>query len=392
MLRNFLFLVSFLSFATCLFAYEVQLLSAVKKDTPIADAEVIFQKSGETSIKTFSNVQGKAFFEGFGGKDDGDVMMLVKKPGFSTFVAKCPCDGLTYALSPNMTNLDGLRIVLTWGKTPHDLDSHLAYPGNHINFQKREGRNANLDVDDTDSYGPETITITKKEVGKRYVYAVNNYSDRMNTDTKRLGNSGARVNVYIGQTLVRTYYAEPNKKGNVWIVLGIDENGAFQDINSYVDIKNSNTQVKQILNEMVASGNFQVSTFSPERIARAKQYNKKGEEEYHKGNLETAMYLFQDAVDSYASYGQAYSNLGLTYQKLNREAEALWANRKAIELASGGNKKTVKASSYYNIAKIYESKGEWQEALTNYESALANKEHSAYRKGIQRMREKLSTR
>lgn len=390
MIKKILFLFSFLSLANGLFAYEVQLLSAVKKDTSVADAEVIFQKSGETSIKRFSNAQGKVIYEGFDGREDADVMMLVKKPGFSTFVAKCPCDGLTYALSPNMTNLDGLRIVLTWGKTPSDLDSHLAYPSNHISFQKRKGTNANLDVDDTTSYGPETITVTKKEVGKRYIYAVNNYSNCIDIGSQTLGNSGARVNVYIGQTLVRTYYAEPNKVGNIWVVFGIDENGAFQDINSYLDVRKSHIEIQPILSEMVTHGNYQVSSFSSEQIARAKQYNQQGEKQYHKGNLEDAMYLFQNAVNTYASYGQAYSNLGLTYQKLNREAEALWANRKAIELASGGNKKTVQASSYYNIAKIYESKGAWQEALKNYESALANKEHSAYRKGIERMREKLS--
>ena len=72
------------------------------------------------------------------------------------------------------------------------------------------------------------------------------------------------------------------------------------------------------------------------------------------------MYAFQDAVNLYPSFGQAYSNLGLTYQKLDRTAEALWANRKAIELASGNTKARVQASSYYNIARIYEASGRWR--------------------------------
>ncbi len=31
-------------------------------------------------------------------------------------------------------------------------------------------RIANLDVDDTDSYGPETVTISKKHFGESYIY------------------------------------------------------------------------------------------------------------------------------------------------------------------------------------------------------------------------------
>lgn len=68
---------------------------------------------------------------------------------------------MTYAISPVMTNLDGMRVVLSWGEKPFDLDSHLIFPGGHIYFDSKEGTDANLDVDDTDSYGPETVTISK---------------------------------------------------------------------------------------------------------------------------------------------------------------------------------------------------------------------------------------
>jgi hypothetical protein len=69
---------------------------------------------------------------------------------------------MTYALSPAMRNLDGMRIVLTWGERPADLDSHITYPGNHIFFRSKKGTDANLDVDDTTSFGPETITLERK--------------------------------------------------------------------------------------------------------------------------------------------------------------------------------------------------------------------------------------
>lgn len=383
-------LVAFSLLSVNILAGEIQLLSAVKKDTPIANAEVIFQKTGETSVKTFSNSQGKVFYDGFRGIDSSDTMMLIKKPGFSTLVAKCPCDGLTYALSPNMQNLDSLRVVLTWGRSPADLDSHLSYPGNHIFFGSQVGTQANLDVDDTDSFGPETITINQKQVGKKYIYAVHDYSNAINPNDNALGFSGATVNIYIGQTLVRTYQSTPHRIGNIWIVFGIDENGVLHDINSYMGTSNSSEGVKSILSEMVNIGRFQVqSSVSRIDISKTEALNEQGEQQYHQGHLENAMYFFQDAINLSPNYGQAYSNLGLTYQKLGREAEALWANRKAIELASGSTRNTVQASSYYNIAKIYESRFQWQAALNNYQNALAKKEHPAYRQGIARMQAKL---
>jgi tetratricopeptide (TPR) repeat protein len=369
-------------------AGEIQILSAVKKDKTISGAEVILQKAGESSKVSHSGSNGLAKLSGF--SDTRDTTLIIKKSGYSTLVAQCPCDGLTYALSPNMSNLDGMRAVLTWGRNPSDLDSHLAYQNNHIFFHEKRGDKAHLDVDDIDSFGPETITIVKKKQGQKYLYAVHNYSKGTTASSKGLGISGATVRVYIGQTLVRTYKATPQKIGNIWVVFGIDENGAFKDINSYLGTKKSSDGVKEVMRDILGASSFSSdSVVSASQKAQAKELNRKGEKAYHNKELESAMYLFQDAINLYPEYGQAYSNLGLTFQKLHRDAEALWANRKAIERASGSRAKTVKASSYYNIAKVYESQGKWEDALSNYENALYNKEHSAYHKGIKRMKKKL---
>jgi tetratricopeptide (TPR) repeat protein len=371
-----------------LMAEEIQILSAVKKDKTISGAEVILQKAGESSKKIYSKSNGIAQYSGF--SDTKDTTLIIKKAGYSTLVAQCPCNGLTYALSPNMSNLDGMRAVLTWGRNPSDLDSHLAYQNNHIFFREKRGDKAHLDVDDIDSFGPETITIVKKKQGQKYLYAVHNYSKGTTASSKGLGVSGATVRVYIGQTLVRTYRATPEKIGNIWVVFGVDENGAFRDINSYLGTKSSSNGVKKIMKDILNAGDFSSdSVVSASQKSQAKELNRKGEQAYHAKQLEQAMYLFQDAINLYPEYGQAYSNLGLTFQKLHRDAEALWANRKAIERASGSRAKTVRASSYYNIAKVYESQGRWADALINYENALSNKEHPAYHKGIERMKQKL---
>ena len=109
------------------------------------------------------------------------------------------------------------------------------------------------------------------------------------------------------------------------------------------------------------------------------------------GRLDEAIAACRRAIQLKPGNAQAYSNLGLSYQKLGRPAEALWANRKAIALASGGTAPTVRASSYYNIARIYEEAGKWAEALASFERAKQNKPRPPYDEGIARMKAKLQT-
>ena len=384
------FFISFLLLCSSIevFAENIQILSAVKKDKTIKNAEVILQKSGKTSKVTYSKSNGQSTFNGFG--DTQESTLIIKKSGYSTLVAQCPCDGLTYALSPNMKNLDGLRAVLTWGKNPADLDSHLAYKNNHIFFESKKGTKAHLDVDDTTSYGPETITIVQRQEGKAYLYSVHDYTHKTKNASKSLSASGATVHVYIGQTLMRTYKVKPRKVGNIWVVFVIDEEGVFHDIDAYLGTTKSSKGVKKIMKDILTSRDFaSQSTISNVDKSRAESLNDEGERAYHKKKYESAMYKYQSAININPSYGQAYSNLGLVFQRLKRNAEAIWANKKAIELASGVRTKEIKASSYYNIAKVYERQRAYAKALKSYKSALENKEHPAYHKGIKRMNKKL---
>ncbi|MBA4382487.1 MAG: hypothetical protein C0406_07975, partial [Sideroxydans sp.] len=145
---------------------NVQVLSATIKDQRIEGASVILQKNGEQSVNATSDIQGHAVLNpSFA--DDPSALLIIKKAGYSNLVVKCPCSGMTYAISTVMNNLDGMRIVLNWGELPSDLDSHLIFPSNHIYFNSKTGStssDAKLDVDDTTSYGPETITIEKKHI------------------------------------------------------------------------------------------------------------------------------------------------------------------------------------------------------------------------------------
>jgi uncharacterized protein YfaP (DUF2135 family) len=79
-----------------------------------------------------------------------------------------------------------ITIVLTWGATPSDLDSHLTgpIPGGSSRFHAYFDNEAPvpyaaLEIDDTNGFGPETIRVSPVSglfVPGEYRYFVNNYS------------------------------------------------------------------------------------------------------------------------------------------------------------------------------------------------------------------------
>ncbi len=367
---------------------SMQVLSATVKSASIPGATVIIQKNGHPSQQATSDAQGgirlTTPFD-----DDNDTFLIIRKNGYSDLVVKCPCDGLSYALSPVLTELDSLRVVLSWGKDPKDLDAHMVFPGNNIYFEKMKGKDALLDVDDIDSYGPETITLLRKHHGETYVYAVHDFTNRNNPQDESLSASHARVFVYVGQSLVRTYFVPESQKGNLWTVFRITGEGDFQDINTLQGVR---VQAENVLDHVTpyATATKVVAENQARRDpARADALNKGGESAYHAGKLDTAINLFLQAIESNPEHGQAYSNLGLTYQKAGREAEGIWANRKAIALANGPNAAGVRANSYYNIGRVYEAKSQFQDALEQYELARRERQRPAYDEAIARVRARL---
>lgn len=364
---------------------RVQVLSATVKDQKIAGASVILQRNGEQSITATTDTRGQASIDA-NVLSDGASLIIIKKEGYSNLVAKCPCTDLTYALSPVMRNLDGLRVVLTWGATPRDLDSHMVYPGNHIYFRSKHGTSANLDVDDTDGYGPETVTLERKRDGETYVYAVHDYTDRDDPGTMALSQSQAKVFVYVGESLVRTYYVPRNQPGNLWTVFRITGAGEFQDVNTMRGVRVDAEDVLNTLSDIGDERNRVVAdNQAPIDSVRARAFNQSGEKAYRNGQLDEAIVLYGQAIEQDPNYGQAYSNLGLAYQKAGRSAEAIWANRKAIALASGATAATVRASSHYNIGRMYESAGQFANALENYQAAKREKNNPVYDKAIERV-------
>ena len=122
------------------------------------------------------------------------------------------------------TGSTDIRIVLTWGADPQDLDSHLTGPDGALRFHVYFANTghfssspfAGLDIDDTFSYGPETISITQMSAGN-YRYSVHDYTNRSSASSTALGNSGAVVRVYNSAGLILTR-AVPQGAGNLWTV------------------------------------------------------------------------------------------------------------------------------------------------------------------------------
>ncbi|MDO4976056.1 MAG: InlB B-repeat-containing protein [Eubacteriales bacterium] len=143
----------------------------------------------------------------------------------------------TVALTPE-TAANEYSIVLTWGSSPRDLDSHLVAnttsgSSYHVYYSNRtpSPSYANLDVDDTSSYGPETITITNFNMLRNVRYAVHDYTNRSYSSSTALANSGATVIVKRGNVALREFRV-PSGGGTEWDVFAIDASGNIIPINT----------------------------------------------------------------------------------------------------------------------------------------------------------------
>ena len=197
----------------------------------------------------------------------------------------------------------------------------------------------------------------------------------------------------------------PGKNTLEWTVFALSEEGEIQDINTMSGIVAYATDDLTTPNLLGVETGARVASGSPAIPAspvfmgagpfppaaapssEARKLNTEGESAYRRGDYARAMELFQAAIELHASYGQAYSNLGLTFQKYGRVAEALWANRKAIALASGPSAATTRAGTHFNNGRIYENARQWDDALREYVCAAREKPSATYENAIERMRD-----
>ncbi|QOY51973.1 carboxypeptidase-like regulatory domain-containing protein [Candidatus Sulfurimonas baltica] len=122
------------------------------------------------------------------------------------------------SISPILTSGE-MRIKLSWGENPSDLDSHLVKKTGdatdyHIYYSNMNNNGDSLDTDDTSSFGPETATIADVSSSSTYSYYVYHFSG-----SSTLKDSSAKVEIYYGDTT--TTYNVPNEDGEYWKVFDI---------------------------------------------------------------------------------------------------------------------------------------------------------------------------
>ena len=161
-------------------------------------------------------------------------------------------------LSPESSEVgaSNIRIVLTWGSQPRDLDSHLFGPtGTGSTFHtyysnKTYGSIVELDRDDTSSYGPETTTVKQVSDTGVYSFYVHDYTNRNLNSSTKLSNSSAKVEVYFNNQLYAQLNIPANREGTVWHVFDYDATtDTFQVVNRmyYSDNPGSLEEQSQIL-------------------------------------------------------------------------------------------------------------------------------------------------
>ena len=143
-----------------------------------------------------------------------------------------------FVISPHLETDDTLRIVLTWDEDPRDIDSHIKGTLSdgyrfHVFFHEKSAYNpdgslvANLDIDDTTSYGPETVTLHWAS-GVEYHYFVHLYAG-----WGTLSTSGAKLKIYSGATLLwEISVPEGSGSSDYWDVFTFMD-GEFTFINTF---------------------------------------------------------------------------------------------------------------------------------------------------------------
>ncbi|MUK69282.1 tandem-95 repeat protein [Aliivibrio fischeri] len=198
---------------------------------PVAGADVTLTDSAGHSYTTVTDPSGNYSVSG-PIVNQGSVTIEQEGSITSSFLVPAGEDvnGGVTAISEVLEETD-MRIVVTWGENPRDMDNHLwlydTESGgelDHIYYRDMshdlgEGNIVQQDVDDTNGGGPETITIPNYQDADMH-YSVHNYTNR-SWDVD--GVEDVQVQVFVGNTLVETFTPDlpDNPTGEHWHVFDI---------------------------------------------------------------------------------------------------------------------------------------------------------------------------
>jgi hypothetical protein len=188
--------------------------------------------SGE-GIFTYSNVPA------------GVYTFVASQTGYSEMLGIGVAIGGTTKQSPVMllppvTPPGAMVIVLTWGdcatpNVPCDLDAHLTGPKTASDTSRFQVFHASrsyvvgidtiaaLDVDDSDGRGPEVIGLRPSAVPGIYRFYVQNATNAAVPTSRALSDSaGARVDVFLDNHVIGTFFPPSGQQGTLWSVFEYD--------------------------------------------------------------------------------------------------------------------------------------------------------------------------
>lgn len=191
----------------------------------------------------------------------GQYSVILQKDGYISTSLNFTVDEDTPSstdLSMSTALAEGqMRIRLSWGLNPGDLDSHLVKKTDdtinyHIYYSNDSDYTTgdNLDLDDTDGEGPETVTIQNLDGNALYTYYVHNYDG---DHSGKIKDSGASVKISSGDTEL-TYYP-PSEEGIYWKVFEI-ENGVIIPCTSNCMAGSESSMVRSVNN--ITTGEFDI--------------------------------------------------------------------------------------------------------------------------------------
>jgi hypothetical protein len=192
-------------------------------------------KYGTPEYETTAGDNGIYSFAGLpAGQYTGQVTLDGYATGYFTLLSEGGEMGDAVIAQQNCTLVslvddEELRFVLTWGDEL-DLDVILTGPAAPRDRLKRfqvdsmDGLYsfnslvfAENKIDDVDGYGPESICLFRQVPGTYRLY-VYNFLDDFDQNNAGLSGSGARIDVYLGGTLIDTLSVPACLPGNLWKV------------------------------------------------------------------------------------------------------------------------------------------------------------------------------
>ncbi len=240
--------------AVVIVACAVLLFSVLRNTQSIDTKDMTFRISSATNLAqvggakvSFLNSQGE-YLKDENGKTltaytdekgevaatlpEGETLQIeVTAEGFIPFVGRA---AENIYICPEMTE-DTYRAVLTWSGDC-DLDAFLTLTTENgiekLHYFKSDIKNnegeviAALDTDSEVPSSPETVTFNAEGDGV-WRFSAGSYSSLKEENSLPLKDSGAKVTLYKGSSLVGEYSIDTLSKGNVWRVFEI-ENGELK--------------------------------------------------------------------------------------------------------------------------------------------------------------------